>query len=198
MPSPNWRVVDFGPIECVGRRDEGGRQIEREPAASPHRAQRARAARRGSSAQYLPARVSFRLRPGAYRVVIVDGCLRRVRLRPRAHLWLTVVLRDGGCRIGRGAAPYAGLTRPQAARVAERKVIRSDYGGDAALFYRNLWDTQMRRTRDAAGRRAWLVEFYDAQALRSSCAYAWRGPELWAHVHLVPCAQTVLGAGKPE
>ena len=82
--------------------------------------------------------------------------------------------------------------------MAKRKVIRSDYGGDAALFYRNMWDTQMRRTRDAAGRRAWLVEFYDAQALRSSCAYAWRGPELWAHVHLVPCAQTVLGAGKPE
>ena len=141
---------------------------------------------------------SFRLRPAAYRVVIVDGCLLRVHLRPRAHLRLRVVLRDGGCRIERGAAPYAGLTRAQAARVAKRAVIRSDYCGDAPLFYRNLWDTQMRRTRDAVGRRSWLVKFYDAQALRSSCAYAWRGPELWAHVRLVPCVQTVLGADKPR
>lgn len=42
---------------------------------------------------------SFRLRPGAYRVVIVDGCVRRLRLGARAHVSLTVVLRDRGCRI---------------------------------------------------------------------------------------------------
>jgi hypothetical protein len=141
---------------------------------------------------------SFRLRPGAYRVVIVDGCLRRVNLRSRVHAWLTVVLLGSGCRIYRSAAPYAGLTRVEALRWAGRKVIRVDYGGDVPLFNRNLSDVQTRRTPDVAGRRAWLVKFYDAQALRSSCAYAWRGPVLWAHVHLVPCAKTVLGAGKPK
>lgn len=141
---------------------------------------------------------SFRLRTGAYRVVIVDGCLRLVHLRPRAHLWLAVVLRESSCRIRGGAVPYAGLTRSEALRVTVRRVIRRDYGGDGPLFYRNLWDKQMRRTREAAGPRAWLVKFYDAQALRSSCAYAWRGVELWAHVHLAPCANTLFGAGKPR
>jgi hypothetical protein len=198
MPSPNWRVVDIGPIKWVDRRNDRSRYNEREYAAPLGRTRLAHAARRGSAAQQLPARVVVPVAPRR-----VSGRDRRRlspprNLRPRAHLRLRVVLRDGGCRIERGAAPYAGLTRAQAARVAKRAVIRSDYGGDAPLFYRNLWDTQMRRTRDAAGRRSWLVKFYDAQALRSSCAYAWRGPELWAHVRLVPCVQTVLGAGKPR
>jgi len=96
------------------------------------------------------------------------------------------------------AASYAGLARAEALTWTGQRVIRVNYRGDVALFNRNLSDVQARRTRDAAGRRAWLVKFYDGQALRSSCAYAWRGQVLWAHVHLVPCAKTVLGAGKPQ
>jgi hypothetical protein len=146
----------------------------------------------------IPRGESFSLRPGVYRVVIVDGCFRRINLRSRAHAWLSVVLLGSGCQIYPRAAPYAGLARAEALAWSGRMVIRVNYRGDVALFNRNLSDVQTRRTRDAEGRRAWLVKFYDGQALRSSCAYARRGQVPWAHVHLVPCAKTVIGAGKPK
>jgi hypothetical protein len=90
---------------------------------------------------------------------------------------------------------WAGLTKVQAVDAAKKEAIRSDYDGDGVLFNRNLWSVESRNAK-AGGRKVWLVKFYDAQALKASCAYVWarRG----VRTRSVSCAATRLGAGKPN
>lgn len=90
---------------------------------------------------------------------------------------------------------WAGLTKAQATKAAKKEAIRSNYRGDSRLFNLNLWSVQARPI-ILRGRTMWLVKFYDAQALKASCAYAWvrRG----ARTRHVRCAATSLGAGKPQ
>jgi hypothetical protein len=92
-------------------------------------------------------------------------------------------------------ADWAGLTERQAIGAAKEEAIESDYRGDARLFNLNLWSVEA-RPKSVRGQRVWLVKFYDAQAMKASCAYAWaRGGVQTRHVR---CAATELGAGKPE
>ncbi len=94
-----------------------------------------------------------------------------------------------------GATQWAGLTKAQAIDAAKEEAIRSDYRGDASRFSRNLWDIDTRRS-TFDGRKVWLVKFYDGQALKAACAYAWKRQA--ARTRHVRCAATALGAGQPE
>jgi hypothetical protein len=92
-------------------------------------------------------------------------------------------------------AEWAGLTKREAISAAKEEAIHSDYRGDARRFNLNLWSVEARPT-TVRGQSVWLVKFYDAQALKASCAYvSERGALRTQHVH---CAATELGAGKPQ
>lgn len=91
---------------------------------------------------------------------------------------------------------WAGLTEAQAIDAAKKEAIRSDYRGDARLFNLNLWSVDSLAA-STADRKVWLVKFYNAQALKASCAYAWR-EQPGARTQSVRCATTVLGASKPK
>ena len=93
-------------------------------------------------------------------------------------------------------AEWAGLTKGQAIDAARKEAIRSDYRGDARLFNLNLWSVESLAT-STAHRKVWLVKFYDAQALKASCAYAWWA-QPGARTQPVRCATTVFGEGKPK
>ena len=91
---------------------------------------------------------------------------------------------------------YAGLTKTQAMNAAEAEIAKNDYGGNRAYFQASIWSDAVRRTRSPAENRAWLIKFYDAQLLRTRCAYAWHLKV--THTLEVSCKSTQLGAGVPS
>ena len=90
---------------------------------------------------------------------------------------------------------YAGLTKRQAMNAAEAEIAKNDYGGNRPYFQGSIWSDAVRRTRSPAGSRAWLIKFYDAQLMRTRCAYAWRLKV--THTREVSCKSTQLGPGIP-
>jgi len=112
----------------------------------------------------------------------------------RSGGWVKLDLASRLCREAVAARArsrwYAGLTRSQATEAARSEVILKDYRRDAGRFNRNLNGLDLLKTRDRPGHRAWLVRFYDGQAMRWHCAYVWKSRDGNAAAQSVPCGRT--------